>query len=178
MTTTDDMNDAPRDGRIVHRRTATAWLAAGLLAGCAGGPPVVPATPPRPSRMSDEQAQDATMLALGLVGTAYRYGGNTPEGGFDCSGLIMYVYRTAGLATPRTVREMSAWGQPVHPSFVRTGDLAIFGNRGDGGQASHAGILVGQGRFVHAPSTGGTVSLARLAEGYWSSRLLGYRRPL
>ncbi|MCR5864698.1 C40 family peptidase [Aquincola sp. J276] len=175
MTNAHDMNHAHPARPTVDRRTAAAWLAAGLLAGCAGGPPVVPATPPRPSRMSDEQAQDATVLALGLVGTTYRYGGNTPEGGFDCSGLIMYVYRAAGLATPRTVREMSLWGQPVHPSFVRTGDLAIFGSRGD---ASHAGILVGQGRFVHAPSTGGTVSLARLAEGYWSSRLIGYRRPL
>jgi len=131
--------------------------------------------PPGPSPMSDAQALEATLQALALVGTPYRYGGNTPEGGFDCSGLIGYVYRqAAGIAPPRTVLLISAWGQPVAAGYLRSGDLVLFGSRGT---ASHAGIHVGQARFVHAPSTGGTVRLNSLRESYWAARWMMYRRP-
>jgi len=151
------------------------WLALLNLAGCAA-----PAKDgrqgglPRPSPMSDLQAGEAAFLALGLVGTPYRYGGNTPESGFDCSGLIGYVYRrSAGIATPRTVAQISRWGQSVSASDVRAGDLVIFG--GDG-SPSHAAIHAGESRFVHAPSTGGTVRLNEIHERYWKQRLLDYRR--
>ena len=167
--------DVERRGLLAGAR----WLAlAGLagLAGCAapmkeGRPDVVP---PRPSPMSDMQAAEAALLALGLVGTPYRYGGNTPEAGFDCSGLIGFVYwRAAGIAPPRTVAQISRWGQSVSAGELRAGDLVIFGS---GGSATHAAIHAGESRFVHAPSTGGTVRLNAIHERYWATRLIDYRR--
>lgn len=128
-----------------------------------------------PTRVSPQQAQDVTIAAVGLVGTPYRYGGNTPESGFDCSGLIDYVYETTvGVALPRTVARLQYWGQPVARDDLRSGDLVLFGRTGD---ATHAGIYVGNGGFVHAPSTGGTVRLDRLDSRYWSTRQMAFRRP-
>ena len=163
----------------VERRRLVAgagWLALAGLAGCAS-----PAREgrqgaafPRPSSMSDQQAAEAAFLALGLVGTPYRYGGNTPEAGFDCSGLIGYVYlRAAGIAPPRTVAQLGRWGQSVGAGDLRAGDLVIFGSDGS---PSHAAIHAGESRFVHAPSTGGTVRLNEINERYWKTRLLDYRR--
>ena len=130
---------------------------------------------PLPSPMSDDQAREATLHAMALVGTPYRYGGNTPEGGFDCSGLIVYVYRRAsGIVPPRTVRAINAWGQPVPAAHARAGDLVIFGSRG---VATHAGVHVGESRFVHAPSTGGTVRLDSMRAAYWAARWMAFRRP-
>lgn len=124
--------------------------------------------------MSDASAAEAAFLALSLVGTPYRYGGNTPETGFDCSGLIGYVYwRSAGISPPRTVAQISRWGQSISAADLRAGDLVIFGS---GGSPSHAAIHAGESRFVHAPSTGGTVRLNGIHERYWKTRLLDYRR--
>lgn len=156
-------------------------LAASLwLAGCAtpAGPgrAAVPVDrPPVQARLSVDEANDVTIYAISLVGTPYRYGGNTPESGFDCSGLIGHVYRTrAGIAAPRTVASLVGWGQPVPPAALRTGDLVVFGQ---GNVATHAGIYVGEGRFVHAPSTGGEVRLDRLNSVYWSRQPVSFRRP-
>lgn len=124
--------------------------------------------------LTADQSSDIAFHALGLVGTPYRYGGNTPGGGFDCSGLIGYVYRSrAGLAPPRTVAELGEFGTPVQADELRTGDLVIFGS----GRPTHAGIYVGDGRFVHAPSTGGEVRLDRLASVYWAKQPVAFRRP-
>ena len=156
-----------------------AWCVLGLA--CAlllGGCSTTPA--PGPSRsvassLSDEHAHDIAIHALGLVGTPYRYGGNTPDSGFDCSGLIGYVYKSrAGVAPPRTVAQLGGFGQAVDSSDLRTGDLVIFGA---GRNPTHAGIYVGEGRFVHAPSTGGTVRLDQLASNYWSKQKTSFRRP-
>jgi cell wall-associated NlpC family hydrolase len=143
-----------------------------LMTGCASAPPSGQQTSfPTPS---DEQASDIAIHAMGLVGTPYRYGGNTPESGFDCSGLIGYVYRAgAGVAPPRTVAQLSDFGESVDDSEVRTGDLVIFGGR----RPFHAGIYVGEGRFVHAPSTGGRVRLDRLDNTYWRRQSPRFRRP-
>lgn len=144
------------------------------LAGCAAPPARVGVALPRPSPVSDQQAREAAFLALGLVGTPYRYGGNTPESGFDCSGLIGYVYqRSAGISLPRTVAQISRWGQSIDAGAVRAGDLVIFGSNGI---ASHAAIHAGESRFVHAPSTGGTVRLNTVSEPYWKTRVLDYLR--
>lgn len=96
------------------------------------------------------------------------------EAGFDCSGLIGSVYRqSAGIAPPRTVAQISRWGQSVSAGALRAGDLVIFGERGS---PSHAAIHAREERFVHAPGTGGTVRLNGFGERYWKTRLLDFRR--
>ncbi|MDR3451859.1 MAG: C40 family peptidase [Rhodoferax sp.] len=150
-----------------------------VLGGCSTAPSVLRGSASGdaevPSRISPEQADDITISAVGLVGTQYRYGGNTPDSGFDCSGLIGYVYRTrAGVAPPRTVSGLQYWGQPVSRDNVRSGDLVLFAKSA---AITHAGIYVGDGRFVHAPSTGGEVRLDHLSSKYWSSLRVMFRRP-
>ncbi|WP_436297891.1 C40 family peptidase [Variovorax sp. LjRoot175] len=94
-----------------------------VLAAC-GSAPTLATRSARPSLISTEQSIDAAIHAMGLVGTPYRYGGNTVDGGFDCSGLIGYVYReSAGLPTPRTVAQLAGFGEPVPRNELRTGDL-------------------------------------------------------
>lgn len=162
------------------------WLliAAVLLSACAGGSRRMEALPASETvsmshapRFTSLSANEAMFLALSLVGTPYRYGGNTPEAGFDCSGLIGYVFQhSLALALPRTTRALfQAAGDPVPWRDLRTGDLVFFGHRST---VSHAGIYVGESRFVHAPSSGGTVRLDHLDSAYWKPRFLGARRVL
>jgi cell wall-associated NlpC family hydrolase len=127
------------------------------------------------SKLSAEQATDVTLYAVGLVGTPYRHGGNTPDSGFDCSGLIGHVYKTrADLVPPRTVATLNNWGQSVPGDYIRSGDLVFFAQSD---VPTHAGIYVGNGRFVHAPSTGGEVRLDYLNSKYWAARQVSFRRP-
>ena len=122
-------------------------------------------------------AASVLMRALGLVGTPYRYGGNTPESGFDCSGLVTYVYRDMlALNLPRTSRELAAiQGPKIATDRLTAGDLVFFGDKGN---VWHVGIYVGEGRFVHAPSTGGTVRLDYLDGPYWRNHYTGAKRVL
>ena len=150
-----------------------------LLGGCGTAPVAgrsgVMSASGAASQVSPNQASDVTIYAVGLVGTPYRYGGNTPDTGFDCSGLIGHVYKTrAGVALPRSVAALQNWGQSLAPDSIRSGDLVFFG-RGD--IATHAGIFVGNGRFVHAPSSGGTVRLEYLSAKHWASQRIAFRRP-
>ncbi|BDT73436.1 hypothetical protein os4_29850 [Comamonadaceae bacterium OS-4] len=149
-----------------------------VLAACSSAPttPSSPVAVPQPAaRLTLEQANDVTVTAIGLVGTPYRYGGNTPASGFDCSGLIGYVYKLrAGVVAPRTTGGLIDWGTSIPAPSLRTGDLVVFAQNG---RANHAGIYVGEGRFVHAPSTGGTVRLDRLNSSYWAKQQVSYRRP-
>ena len=127
---------------------------------------------------ADPAAANAVLMrAISLVGTPYRYGGNTPEGGFDCSGLVNYVFRDMlDLRLPRTSRELYAYqGPKIDAGRLAPGDLVFFGS---GGGVSHVGIYVGEGRFVHAPSTGGTVRLDHLDGQYWRRNYTGSRRVL
>jgi cell wall-associated NlpC family hydrolase len=157
-------------------------IALGLLVGCGTAPSPLRSGAsssssrfPQTSQVSADQASDITIYAVGLVGTPYRYGGNTPDAGFDCSGLIGHVYKTrTGIALPRSVAALQNWGLPLPPDSIRSGDLVFFGS---GDVASHAGIYVGNGRFVHAPSTGGTVRLDQLSARYWASQRVAFRRP-
>ena len=164
--------------RIFHCLACVAAAAALLvLGGCSTprSPSSAASRAPVYAPLTDEQAHDIAFHALGLVGTPYRYGGNTPDSGFDCSGLIGYVYRNrVGQAPPRTVAQLSGWGQSIAGSALRTGDLVVFGR---GRAPSHAGIYVGEGRFVHAPSSGGTVRLDRLDSRYWATQNAAFRRP-
>jgi len=110
-----------------------------------------------------------------LVDVLYRYGGNTPKGGFDCSGLIVYVYnKAAGIKLPRTIQLMSAKGRSIEGQPPAPGDLVFFNTTGE--KYSHAGIYVGQGRFVHAPSAGGTVRLDYITSPYWAAKFTEARR--
>jgi cell wall-associated NlpC family hydrolase len=119
--------------------------------------------------------EDISIAAVGLVGVPYRYGGNNPKGGFDCSGLIAYVYnKSANIKLPRTIQEMSAKGQSLDNQPPAPGDLIFFNTTGE--KYSHAGIYVGQGRFVHAPSAGGTVRLEYITSPYWAARFTEARR--
>lgn len=124
-------------------------------------------------------ADDVLIRAIGLVGTPYRWGGNTPDSGFDCSGLIGYVYRdAAGISLPRSTRDMIVMRAPtVDINALQSGDLVFFAT-GGGTQVSHAGIYVGEGRFVHAPRTGGTVRLDYLSNSYWTKAYLQAKRVL
>jgi len=159
---------------------ASAALAVMLALGGCGTPPAQRNPPTTdtsqlPSRLSPEQASDVTIYAVSLVGTPYRYAGNTPDTGFDCSGLIGHVYQTrGGIVPPRTVAKLQGWGQPVSIGNVRSGDLVLFGKAD---VVTHAGIYVGEGRFVHAPSTGGVVRLDYLSSKYWAAQQVAFRRP-
>ena len=146
--------------------------------------PTPPAATPQATRAwtpvapADPAAANAVLMrAISLVGTPYRYGGNTPEGGFDCSGLVNYVFRDMlDLRLPRTSRELFAFqGPKIQPERLATGDLVFFGS---GGSVTHVGIYVGEGRFVHAPSTGGTVRLDHLDGSYWVRNYSGSKRVL
>ena len=166
---------------MMHAKSIAAFLAvSAILGGCAGVPAARSASSEATTsyaapRLSKDQASDVTIYAISLIGTPYRYGGNTPASGFDCSGLIGYVYRErASVSAPRTVAAMSGWGQPVPVASAQTGDLVVFG---PGDSSTHAGIYVGDGRFVHAPSTGGVVRLDHLNSKYWARQQVSFRRP-
>ena len=159
----------------------TLILLAALLGACAGHAPAPPSQPvaDHSAEAFSPAANDVLFRALGLVGTPYRWGGNTPDSGFDCSGLIGYVYREAAqIQLPRSTREMIGLRVPsVQRQALNSGDLVFFATSG-GRQVSHAGIYVGEGRFVHAPSSGGTVRLDSLDDSYWRKKYLGARRVL
>jgi len=179
---------APAPLAPAARASRTAACAALLLsltlAGCGGPDTVRSSPPPSPSRdwsgaePNDPAAANAVLIrAIGLVGTPYRYGGNTPDSGFDCSGLVNYVFRDMlDLRLPRTSRELAAMqGPKIATDRLAPADLVFFGSRGE---VSHVGIYVGEGRFVHAPSTGGTVRLDRLDGTYWRDHYTGAKRVL
>lgn len=170
---------------LAWRAAVSAGLLLSLaLAGCGGPDTVRSSPPPAPSRdwsgaaPNDPGAANAVLIrAIGLVGTPYRYGGNTPDTGFDCSGLVNYVFRDMlDLRLPRTSRELAAMqGPKIATNRLAPADLVFFGSRGE---VSHVGIYVGEGRFVHAPSTGGTVRLDRLDGTYWRDHYTGAKRIL
>jgi len=160
-----------------------AWLSClllGALLSSCHAPPLPPeSSPVSPQVAAGDKRGEVLLQALGLVGTPYLYGGNTPEGGFDCSGLIGYVFRSAaGVSLPRTTAELMALRAPrIARKALDVGDLLFFSTDGSG-KVSHAGIYSGDGRFVHAPSSGGTVRLDSLSNRYWSRHYLGASRVL
>jgi cell wall-associated NlpC family hydrolase len=120
-------------------------------------------------------AQDVAIYALGLIGVDYRYGGETPESGVDCSGLVRYVFQqVTGVTLPRTSKELSRLGNNVASADLAPGDLVFFNTRRL--PFSHVGIYLGDNRFIHAPSTGSEVEISRLSETYWQKHFNGARR--
>lgn len=152
-----------------------------LIAGCASPPGKVAA--PRTKvvlsqRAFDEitsgRARELALHALSHIGVPYRHGGTSPDDGFDCSGLVHYVYsRGAGVTLPRNTHALSEVGAPVGGE-LEPGDLVFFNTLRK--PHSHVGIYLGDRRFIHAPTTGGYVELVDMRERYWQSRYNGARR--
>jgi cell wall-associated NlpC family hydrolase len=112
--------------------------------------------------------------ALSFRGVPYRLGGADPSSGFDCSGLVHYVFALHGLSLPRVVRDQYRVGRPVDLDRLEPGDLIFFETEGD--DVSHVGIAIGGDQFVHAPNSRGHVRTSRVTEGYWGERVVGARR--
>lgn len=117
---------------------------------------------------------DIVATAQKYRGTPYKYGGTNPKG-FDCSGFVWYVYKQHGQNLPRTADKQFVVGSPVKISDLKPGDVVFFTTTEKG--ASHCGIFVGRGQFIHASSSRG-VMVSGLADQYWKPRYLGARRML
>jgi cell wall-associated NlpC family hydrolase len=122
-----------------------------------------------------KSAQDLASAALDLIGIRYKWGGNTPEAGLDCSGLVRYVFQqVTGVTLPRTAKDMSHLGKEVGLKDLQPGDLVFFNTRHFA--FSHVGIYLGENQFVHAPRRGRDVEVATLDSGFWQHRFNGARR--
>lgn len=113
--------------------------------------------------------------ALNYLGIRYRFGGSSPDTGFDCSGLVAYTAeRSLGLKLPRNAAEIAQQGISVSKRELKAGDLVFFNTMGR--RYSHVGIYLGDDRFVHSPSSGGVVRVESMTLAYWSKRYNGARR--
>ena len=123
----------------------------------------------------DVISSEIALLALGQLGVPYRYGGASPQQGFDCSGLVTYVYREAtGTKLPRTTEELAGEGTHVERDELHPGDLVFYDTLGR--RFSHVGIYLGEGKFVHSPSRNGVVRVEDMRVSYWRERYTGARR--
>lgn len=118
---------------------------------------------------------ELTDYAQSLLGVPYKYGGNSPDSGFDCSGFVTHVYRhTSGIELPRSSNEISRHGQIISRDELRLGDLVFFNTLHR--KFSHVGIYLGDSSFIHAPSSGGSVRIDDLSNSYWHKNYSGARR--
>src|SRR6476659_7496756 len=153
---------------------ALAAMAFSLLPRAALAAPAAAAAD-RPVTRVLQSAQELAIYALGLIGVDYRYGGNSPEHGLDCSGLLRDVFQeVVGVTVPRTAREMARLGGRVAPGDLKAGDLVFFNTRSS--PFSHVGIYLGDDRFIHAPHRGGEVEIVAMSQRYWQQRYDGARR--
>ncbi len=121
------------------------------------------------------RTQELVLNALGFMGIPYRWGGTTPETGFDCSGFVQYVFRqAAGLVLPRSSFDQIRHGTSVAREELQPGDLVFFNTMR--ATASHVGIYIGDNQFIHAPRRGKTVEIAEFTNSYWQARFDGARR--
>lgn len=128
--------------------------------------------PDKPS--ASRAAADALQVALKQRGVDYRPGGDNPNQGFDCSGLVNFAYNTVGVRLPRDSRSMYSVTTRVQTSDLRPGDLVFFRQRSS--TISHVGLYVGSGQFIHAPSSGKDVEITSLSDAYWKKRYAGAGR--
>lgn len=110
--------------------------------------------------------------AMAMMGAPYRYGGATPSG-FDCSGLVVYSYKKAGVKIPRTSHEQYRKAKPVAVNAARPGDLVFFGTNH---KVSHVGIYLGDDEFIHAPEAGQSVKISSIQEDYYRAHFAGIGR--
>jgi len=154
-----------------------------ILGGCASQSLRLPEAEPEPAAAAapavnvTDKASGVAMQALAYLGTPYRTGGLSPRTGFDCSGLVAYVYREgAGMALPRNTRDLSHLGEPIERTDLRPGDLVFYNTQRRA--YSHVGIYLGEDRFIHAPTSGGEVRVEDLRADYWMRRYSGARRVI
>lgn len=138
-----------------------------VLTGCSSGPS-------KSLRNYSIYGERAAAHAQKFIGTRYRYGGNHPSRGFDCSGLVQYSYKLAGLRVPRNTKFQYRSTHRVASNKLQRGDLLFFHLLGK--RNSHVGIYIGNGRFVHAPSSGKRVKISTLKNRYWRRHLASTRR--
>ena len=156
-------------------------MAAVAIGGC-GSQPLPETAPdkqaasrslPTAEQKASAQGEYAAAVALQQVGVPYRYGGSTTSG-FDCSGLVQYAWAAAGKSLPRTTGQQWGFAETVSADELQDGDLVFFRIEG---KMSHVGLYVGDGRFVHAPSSGRTVTVARLDSPFYRRAFLRAARP-
>jgi cell wall-associated NlpC family hydrolase len=147
------------------RKYATLLLLNLFLIGCAYTP-----VHERKTGLGGNAAADT---ALAMLGTPYRYGGYNP-GGFDCSGLVYYSYKRAGIEVPRDTQGQRKYGAPISSRSLKKGDLLFFNLQGK--RFSHVAIYLGDETFVHAPATGKNVRTDKLSDPYWRKYFVGARR--
>ena len=167
---------------LVARKVALIALVV-VLGGCAGTRTLEPAPTaveprgtaavPRTDHSPDAVRRTIARTATEMVGVPYRYGGTSPKEGFDCSGLVFYSYARAGLSVPRNSIELFKAAEKIPLDAAREGDLVFFQ---DQRRLSHVGIYLGDGRFVHAPSSGDTVRVSTLDSAYYRRHLVGVGR--
>ena len=141
-----------------------------ILAGCGSSPKY---------RSHNAAAAKQTVIktAKKMLGVKYRYGGSSPGRGFDCSGLVQYSHRLAGVTIPRTARQQYKAAKHVSRRYLREGDLVFFKTSASRA-VSHVGIYLGNNKFIHAPSSGKHVRISSMKEKYWRKRFTGAGRLL
>lgn len=121
------------------------------------------------------RASDLVLNAMGFMGIPYKWGGATPEAGFDCSGFVQFVFRQAtGVILPRSSFDQVHQGVSVTQDELQPGDLVFFNTMR--ARFSHVGIYIGENRFIHAPSRGKSVEIVDITNSYWQKRYNGARR--
>lgn len=160
-------------------------LALALLSGCSSTPvvpepkarstaPAAPATGSYIALEHEAQADEMVLFALGLLDTGYRFGGRNPDAGLDCSGMVAYIVENISSSRlPHNAAQIAARTRPIDVSELRPGDLVFFNTMKR--RHSHMGIYIGDGRFVHAPSSRGRVRVERLDNRYFAQRIDGAR---
>lgn len=151
--------------------TAISLILLILVVSACGPLPTRPGTDGQPGFVGNEVVEVASQY----LGTPYKWGGSTPESGFDCSGLVAYSYAQVGINLPRTSRAQFDYVRPVNYRFLKPGDLLFFRLRST--RVSHVGIYLGENKFIHAPRTGKDVSVADLMSHFWRKRFVGAGRP-
>lgn len=118
---------------------------------------------------SNDKGSEIFNIAQEFLGVPYRYGGGDPSG-FDCSGLVQFSHFNAGISVPRTASAQYKAAHPITRSELKPGDVIFF--RVNWRKISHVGIYAGQGKFIHAPSSGKQVKISSLNEPYWQKRMV------
>ncbi|MNK22921.1 Gamma-DL-glutamyl hydrolase precursor [compost metagenome] len=161
-----------RTGIASLRGLFVALLAAAMLAACGTSAPVkrpaARAIMYEPQPVS-EKGNEIALYAMGMIDTGYQFGGKNPEAGLDCSGMVSYIYRQAlGMNVSGSAADIARRGKEIDPRTLRPGDLVFFNTMNR--PFSHVGVYIGDGRFIHAPSSKGKVRIERMDNVYFAPR--------